>query len=61
MPPLAPCVLIADGVVEREGVSGLAARLGYSSRHLNRLLTAELGAGPLALARAHRAHNARML
>ena len=53
--------LIADGVVEREGVSGLAARLGYSSRHLNRLLTAELGAGPLALARAHRAHNARML
>lgn len=53
--------LIADGVVEREGVPGLAARLGYSSRHLTRLLTAELGAGPLALARAHRAHNARML
>ncbi|MEJ1921812.1 helix-turn-helix domain-containing protein [Microbacterium sp. KHB019] len=53
--------LIADGVVEREGVPGLASRLGYSSRHLTRLLTAELGAGPLALARAHRAHNARML
>lgn len=53
--------LIADGVVEREGVPALAARLGYSSRHLTRLLTAELGAGPLALARAHRAHNARML
>ncbi|WP_194420254.1 DNA-3-methyladenine glycosylase 2 family protein [Microbacterium abyssi] len=53
--------LIAAGVVEREGVPGLAARLGYSSRHLTRLLTAELGAGPLALARAHRAHNARML
>lgn len=53
--------LIADGVVEREGVSGLAARLGYSARHLTRLLTTELGAGPLALARAHRAHNARML
>ncbi|MCR2815748.1 AlkA N-terminal domain-containing protein [Microbacterium jiangjiandongii] len=53
--------LIADGVVEREGVPGLAARLGYSSRHLSRLLTAELGAGPLALARAHRAHTARML
>jgi len=53
--------LIADGVVEREGVTGLAARLGYSSRHLTRLLTTELGAGPLALARAHRAHNARML
>ncbi|GAA5038563.1 DNA-3-methyladenine glycosylase 2 family protein [Microbacterium fluvii] len=53
--------LIADGVVEREGVPGLAARLGYSSRHLTRMLSAELGAGPLALARAHRAHTARML
>lgn len=53
--------LIADGVVEREGVSGLAARLGYSPRHLTRMLSAELGAGPLALARAHRAHTARML
>ncbi|KZE89188.1 AlkA N-terminal domain-containing protein [Microbacterium sp. TNHR37B] len=53
--------LIADGVVEREGVPGLAARLGYSARHLTRLLAAELGAGPLALARAHRAHTARML
>jgi AraC family transcriptional regulator of adaptative response / DNA-3-methyladenine glycosylase II len=53
--------LIADGVVEREGVPGLAARLGYSPRHLTRLLTAELGAGPLALSRAQRAHTARML
>jgi AraC family transcriptional regulator of adaptative response / DNA-3-methyladenine glycosylase II len=53
--------LIADGIVEREGVPGLAHRLGYSSRHLTRLLTAELGAGPLALSRAHRAHTARML
>ncbi|HET8928545.1 MAG TPA: AlkA N-terminal domain-containing protein [Microbacterium sp.] len=53
--------LIADGVIEREGVTGLAARLGYSPRHLTRLLVGELGAGPLALARAHRAHTARML
>jgi AraC family transcriptional regulator of adaptative response / DNA-3-methyladenine glycosylase II len=53
--------LIADGVVDREGVPGLAGRLGYSSRHLTRLLQAELGAGPLALARAHRAHTARAL
>ncbi|KJQ54998.1 DNA-3-methyladenine glycosylase 2 family protein [Microbacterium sp. SA39] len=53
--------LIADGVIEREGVPGLAARLGYSSRHLTRLLSTELGAGPLALARAHRSHTARML
>ena len=53
--------LIADGIVERTGVTGLAARLGYSERHLTRVLTAELGAGPLALARAHRAHTARLL
>jgi AraC family transcriptional regulator of adaptative response / DNA-3-methyladenine glycosylase II len=53
--------LISDGVVERDGVSGLACRLGYSERQLNRVLTAELGAGPLALARAHRAHTARLL
>ncbi|GAA2039554.1 DNA-3-methyladenine glycosylase 2 family protein [Agromyces tropicus] len=53
--------LIADGTVEREGVPGLAARLGYTPRHLTRVLTAELGAGPLALARAHRAQTARAL
>ncbi|MBV9922504.1 MAG: DNA-3-methyladenine glycosylase 2 family protein [Pseudonocardia sp.] len=53
--------LISDGIVEREGVPGLATRLGYSERQLNRVLTAELGAGPLALARAHRAHTARLL
>ncbi len=53
--------LIADGLVDREGVGGLAARLNYSERHINRLLTAELGAGPLALARAQRAQTARTL
>jgi AraC family transcriptional regulator, regulatory protein of adaptative response / DNA-3-methyladenine glycosylase II len=53
--------LIADGVVDRDGVPGLATRLGYTERHLNRLLTAELGAGPLALARAQRAQTARIL
>lgn len=53
--------LIADGTVERSGVSGLAARLGYSERHLNRLLTDEVGAGPLALARAQRAQTSRQL
>lgn len=52
---------IADGVVDREGVSGLAARLGYSARQLNRLLLAEVGAGPLELARAQRAQTARIL
>jgi AraC family transcriptional regulator of adaptative response / DNA-3-methyladenine glycosylase II len=53
--------LIADGVVDREGVAGLARRLSYSERHLTRQLTAELGAGPLALARAQRAQTARIL
>ncbi|GAA1963295.1 AlkA N-terminal domain-containing protein [Nocardioides panacihumi] len=53
--------LIADGVVDREGVDGLARRVGYTTRHLSRLLTAELGAGPLALARARRAQTARVL
>ncbi len=53
--------LIADGTVERDGVAGLSARLGYSTRHLTRLLRAELGAGPLALARAHRSQTARTL
>lgn len=53
--------LIGDGVVERDGVGGLAEALGYSQRHLVRVLTAELGAGPLALARDHRAHTARLL
>jgi AraC family transcriptional regulator of adaptative response / DNA-3-methyladenine glycosylase II len=53
--------LIADGEVDRAGVTGLAARLGYSSRHLNRILKDELGAGALALARAHRAQTARTL
>lgn len=53
--------LIRDGVVERDGVVGLAARLGYSERHVTRLLQAELGAGPLAIARAGRAQAARVL
>lgn len=53
--------LIRDGAVERDGVAGLSATLGYSTRQLTRTLTTELGAGPLALARAHRAHTARTL
>lgn len=53
--------LISDGVVDREGVGGLASRLGYTPRHLSRVLTTELGAGPLALARARRAQTARTL
>ncbi|MCM2576700.1 AlkA N-terminal domain-containing protein [Streptomyces meridianus] len=53
--------LIADGVIDRGGVPGLAAGLGYSTRQIERQLLAELGAGPLALARAQRAQTARLL
>jgi AraC family transcriptional regulator of adaptative response / DNA-3-methyladenine glycosylase II len=53
--------LIADGEVERSGVPGLAARLGYSERQLHRQLVGELGVGALALARAQRAQTARLL
>jgi AraC family transcriptional regulator of adaptative response / DNA-3-methyladenine glycosylase II len=53
--------LIAGGVVDREGVAGLASRLGYSERHLHRRLVEVVGVGPLALARARRAQTARTL
>jgi len=52
---------IADGVVDREGVTGLAGRLGYSCRQLQRLLVGEVGAGPRDLARARRCETARIL
>jgi AraC family transcriptional regulator, regulatory protein of adaptative response / DNA-3-methyladenine glycosylase II len=53
--------LIADGVMDDGGVPALAGRLGYSVRQVERQLLAELGAGPLALARAQRAQTARLL
>lgn len=53
--------LIAEGVVDREGVSGLSRRLGYSERQLQRQLVEVAGAGPLAIARANRARSARIL
>jgi AraC family transcriptional regulator of adaptative response / DNA-3-methyladenine glycosylase II len=53
--------LIADGTVDREGVTGLADHLGYTTRQVERLLQAEVGAGPLALARAQRTQTARVL
>ncbi len=53
--------MIADGVVDRGGVDALATALGYSERHVLRLLEGELGVGPVALARAQRAQSARVL
>lgn len=52
---------IDDGVVDRGGVEALAADLAVSSRHLHRVLVNELGATPIALARARRARAARIL
>lgn len=53
--------LISDGTVDRDGVTGLAAKVGYTTRQLERLLQAEVGASPLALARAQRSQTARVL
>src|SRR6202034_366163 len=53
--------LMRDGIVDREGEEGLGRRLGASLRQLNRLVTAEVGTGPLAIARAQRGQTARIL
>jgi AraC family transcriptional regulator of adaptative response / DNA-3-methyladenine glycosylase II len=53
--------LIGDGVIDRAGVGGLARTLGYSQRQVHRSLVEQVGAGPLALARAQRAQTARVL
>ena len=53
--------LINDGLVDREGVSGLAHRLCYTERHLGRMLVEKVGVGPLALARSRKAYTARLL
>jgi len=53
--------LIAAGEVDERGVAGLARRLAVSERHLHRSVVAEVGVGPLALARTRRAQTARLL
>jgi AraC family transcriptional regulator, regulatory protein of adaptative response / DNA-3-methyladenine glycosylase II len=53
--------LIAGGVVDQGGVTGLARRLAVSERHLHRQLVAEVGAGPQMLAINRRAQVARLL
>lgn len=53
--------LIDDGVVDTDGVAGLASRLGVSERHLRRELNAAVGTGPLQLARTRRLWLARLL
>ena len=46
--------LIEDGLLDRQSVTGLAARIGIGERHLRRLFVAELGAGPLEIAATRR-------
>ncbi|MBW8803104.1 MAG: DNA-3-methyladenine glycosylase 2 family protein [Catenulisporales bacterium] len=54
--------LIADGAADQQdGVAALARTLAVSERHLHRILVAELGVGPLTLARSRRAQTARLL
>ncbi|MDH3679706.1 MAG: helix-turn-helix domain-containing protein [Acidimicrobiia bacterium] len=53
--------LIDDGAVDRVGVTGLAAALAVSERHLRRELVATVGTGPLQLARTRRLWLARLL
>jgi len=53
--------LIEQGVVDQDGVGGLAARLGVSERHLRRELISEVGTGPQQLARTRRLWLARAL
>jgi AraC family transcriptional regulator, regulatory protein of adaptative response / DNA-3-methyladenine glycosylase II len=53
---------IAAGAIDGDaGVPALASALHVSERHLHRVLVAEVGAGPLALARTRRAQTARLL
>lgn len=53
--------LIKDGLLDRADVPALAGAVGYSPRHLERVMRQEVGAGPLGLARAQRAQTARTL
>ncbi|WP_283139846.1 DNA-3-methyladenine glycosylase 2 family protein [Rhizohabitans arisaemae] len=53
--------LIDEGVADERGVAGLAGRLHVTERHLHRLFTTELGAGPLAVARTRRLLLAKQL
>lgn len=53
--------LIGIGIVDEEGVAGLARRLAISDRHLQRQLVAELGVGARELAHTRRAALAKQL
>ncbi|HLR27672.1 MAG TPA: AlkA N-terminal domain-containing protein [Ruania sp.] len=53
--------LIQDGEVDRTGIDGLAGLLGLTPRQVLRAVESVAGCGPLKVARAARAHLARLL
>lgn len=53
--------LIAEGALDDGNVESLADRLGVTGRHLRRLFSKHLGAGPLAVAHTQRLHFAKRL
>jgi AraC family transcriptional regulator of adaptative response / DNA-3-methyladenine glycosylase II len=53
--------LVTDGFLDTASTDELAARIGYSTRHLVRLFEKHVGASPDFVARARRAHLARRL
>ncbi|MDF1594921.1 MAG: AlkA N-terminal domain-containing protein [Acidimicrobiia bacterium] len=54
-------LLISEGFLDRHTEDELAARVGYSTRHLRRLFNDSVGASPSFVARSRRAHFARRL
>jgi AraC family transcriptional regulator of adaptative response / DNA-3-methyladenine glycosylase II len=53
--------LIEGGVLDDEGMAGLASRVGVSDRHLRRLFETEFGVSPIAYAQTHRLLLAKQL
>jgi AraC family transcriptional regulator, regulatory protein of adaptative response / DNA-3-methyladenine glycosylase II len=53
--------LIADGLIDREGVSGLSRRLGHPASEIDRRLESAAGGDASALRDAQRTHLAQML
>jgi AraC family transcriptional regulator of adaptative response/methylated-DNA-[protein]-cysteine methyltransferase len=54
-------LLIREGALDKGSVVELAARVGVSVRHLNRLLMQQVGASPLAIAQTRRLYSAKRL
>ena len=53
--------LIEEGALDGGSVAALAERLGVGPRHLDRLVSREVGASPMAIAQTRRLHFAKML